>query len=94
MAIRNSEFTPSNEPLSIVNSRFALDTLRVPNRSPTPILKINDFLGQSDDIWGAPGPPFPADFGGSRGPGRLKKYIFVSPLKGPLLGWAGHLLSR
>ncbi len=29
---------------------FDLDTLRVPNRSPTPISKSNDFLGQSDDI--------------------------------------------
>ena len=35
-----------------------LDTLRVPNRSPTPISKSNDFLGQSDDIWGARGPHF------------------------------------
>ncbi len=25
--------------------RFALDTLRVANRSPTPASKINDFLG-------------------------------------------------
>ncbi len=33
---------------------------------------------------GGPGPPFPADFGGSRSPGRADKYIFVSPLKGRL----------
>ncbi len=38
------------------NKLFDLDTLRVPNRSPTPILKSNDFLRQSDDIWGARGP--------------------------------------
>ncbi len=35
------------------NKRFDLDTLRVSNRSPTPISKSDDFLGQSDDIWGA-----------------------------------------
>ncbi len=39
----------------IENKRFDLDTLRVPNRSPTPISKSNDFLGQSGDVWGAPG---------------------------------------
>ncbi len=38
------------------NRRFDLDTLRVPNRSPTPTSKSNDFLRQSDDIWGARGP--------------------------------------
>ena len=38
--------------------RFDLDTLRAPSRSPTPILKSNDFLGRSDDIWGARGPHF------------------------------------
>ncbi len=59
------------ETFYIENKRSDLDTLRVPNRSPTPITKSNDFLGQSDDIWGARGPPFPADLGGSRGPGRL-----------------------
>ena len=37
---------------------FELDTLRVPNRSPTPISKSNDFLGLSEDIWGARGPHF------------------------------------
>ncbi len=60
--------------LYIENKRFALDTLRVANRSPTQASKINDVPGQSDDIWGGPGPPFPADFGGSRGPGRLNKH--------------------
>ncbi len=44
------------EAFYIENKRFDLDTLRVPNRSPTPISKSNDFLGQSDDIWGACGP--------------------------------------
>ena len=34
----------------IDNSRFALDTLRVANRSPTPASKINDFLGLFGDI--------------------------------------------
>ncbi len=34
----------------IEKKRSDLDTLRVPNRSPTPISKSNDFLGQSDDI--------------------------------------------
>ena len=44
------------EAFYIEYKRFDLDTLRVPNRSPTPISKSNDFLGQSDDIWGAWGP--------------------------------------
>ncbi len=34
-----------------------LDTPRVPNRSP-PHFDIHDFLGGSDDIWGARGPHF------------------------------------
>ncbi len=42
----------------IENTLFDLDTLRVPNRSPTPTSKSNDFLGQSEDIWGARGPHF------------------------------------
>ncbi len=42
----------------IKNKRFGLDTLRVPNRSPTPISKSNNFPGQSDDIWGTQGPHF------------------------------------
>ena len=46
------------EAFYIENQRFDLDTLRVPNRSPTPISKSNDFRGQSDDIWGARGPHF------------------------------------
>ncbi len=61
------DFTSSNAPLSKVyvvapceafyidNKRFDLDTLRVPNRSPTPILKSNYFLRKSDDIGGFPG---------------------------------------
>jgi hypothetical protein len=53
----------------IENKRFDLDTLRVPSRSPIPISESNDFRGQSDDIWGAPGPPFPADFVSFGGPG-------------------------
>ncbi len=40
------------------NQRFDLDTMRAPNRSPTPISKSNDFLGQSDDFGGARGPHF------------------------------------
>ncbi len=39
----------------IENSHFALDTLRVANRSPTPASKISDFLGMFDDIWGVRG---------------------------------------
>ncbi len=46
------------EAFDIETKRFDLDTLRVPNRSPTPISKSNDFLGDSDDIWGARGPHF------------------------------------
>ncbi len=39
----------------IEHQRFALDTLRVANRSPTPASKINDLLGLFDDIWGVRG---------------------------------------
>ncbi len=46
------------EAFYIKGTRFDLDTLRVPSRSPTPISKSNDFLGQSDDIWGARDPHF------------------------------------
>ncbi len=46
------------EAFYIWNKCFDLETLRVPNRSPTPISKSNDFLGQSDDIWVARGPHF------------------------------------
>ncbi len=43
----------------IVSKRFDLDTLRMPNRSPTPISKSNDFLAQSSDVWGGgQGPHF------------------------------------
>jgi hypothetical protein len=38
------------------SKHFDLHTLRAPNRSPTPISKSNDFLRQSDNIWGARGP--------------------------------------
>ncbi len=38
----------------IENYRFALDTLRVANRSPTRASRINDFLGLLD-IWGVRG---------------------------------------
>ncbi len=40
------------EAFYIENKLFDRDTLRVPNRSPTPISKSKDLLGQSDDIWG------------------------------------------
>ena len=40
----------------IENKRFDRNILRVPKRSRTPISKSDDFLGQSDDIWGARGP--------------------------------------
>ncbi len=59
------------EAFDIENKRFGLDTLRVHNRSPTSISKSNNFRGHSDDIGGARGPTFPADFGGCWGSGRL-----------------------
>jgi hypothetical protein len=68
------------EAFYIEDKRFDLDTLILPNRSPTPISNSNDFPGQSDD---SPGSPFPADVRGSRGPGRPSKYILLSPLKRP-----------
>ncbi len=40
---------------------------------------------------GGPGLPFPTDLGGSRGPGRLNKNIFVSPLKRCEFIWFGDL---
>ncbi len=40
------------EALYIENERFDLDTLQVPNRSPNPNSKSNDFLRQSEGIWG------------------------------------------
>ncbi len=46
------------EAVYIEHKRFDLGTLRVSNRSPTPISKSNDSLGQSDDIWGARGRHF------------------------------------
>ncbi len=46
------------EALYIENKRVDLGTHGVPNLSPTPISKSSDFLGQSDDIWGARGPHF------------------------------------
>ncbi len=46
------------EAFHIWNKGVDLDTLRVLNRSPTPILKSNDFLRQSDDTWGSRGPHF------------------------------------
>ncbi len=64
------------EAFHIENWRFDLDTLRVPNRSPTPILKFSDFLGQSDDIWG-PGATISGRFWAFPGSGpALKTYIF------------------
>ncbi len=47
----------------IENARFDLDTLRVPNRSPTPTSKSHDSRGQSDEIWGAWGPHLRPIFG-------------------------------
>ena len=67
----------------IEDERFDLDTLWVPNRSPTPISKSNDFLGLSDDIWGARGLHFLPILGvpGAR-PG-LENTSFFSPLSRP-----------
>ena len=39
----------------IENLCFALDTLRVANRSPTPASILKDVLGLFDDIWGVRG---------------------------------------
>ena len=47
-----------SEEFYIENKRFDLDTLRVPGRSPTPISKSNDILGQSADFRGARGSHF------------------------------------
>jgi hypothetical protein len=44
------------EAFYIEKKRFDLDTPRVPNRTPAPISKSNDSLGQSDNIWGARSP--------------------------------------
>ncbi len=60
------------------NQRFALDTLRVTHRSPTPASNINDFFGVVQRYLGGPGPPVPADFGVSRGPDRPKTNILFS----------------
>ncbi len=68
------------EAFYIENNLFDLDTLRVPNRFPTPILKSNDFRVRSDDIWGEP--PFPADFG-VPGVRAGFKHILFSPLRQP-----------
>ncbi len=61
------------EAFYIENKRFDLDTLRVLNRSPTPISKPNDFRRQSDAIWGARGPPFRPILGVPRVRAGLKK---------------------
>ena len=52
------------EAVYIENKLFDLDTLRVPNRSPTPISKYKDTLRQFDYIWGAWGPHFRPIVGG------------------------------
>ncbi len=70
------------EAFYIENKRFGLDTLRVPNRFPTPILESNDFLGQSEDIWGVLGPHFWPTLG-VPGVRAGLKHIFFSPLKRP-----------
>ncbi len=66
------------EAFYIANKRFDLDTLRVPNRSPTPLSKSNDFRGQSEDIWGARGTHFRPIFWvpGVRA-GLNKTYVFA-----------------
>ncbi len=66
------------EAFYIENKRFYVDTLRVPNRSPTPISKSNDFRGQSEDIWGA-GAPISGRRGGFPGvrAGLKKTYVLA-----------------
>ncbi len=61
----------------VENLRFALDTLRVANRSPTPASKINDLLGWFEDSWGVRGRLSWPIWGDSGGPGRNQKYIIV-----------------
>ncbi len=60
------------EAFHIETKCFDLDSLRVPDRSPTPISKSNDCLGQSD-----------ADSRSIQGPGPVNKHIFVGHLKRP-----------
>ncbi len=60
----------------IENQRFALDTLRVANRSPTPTSETNDFLGPFDDICGVRGRLFRPILEDSGGQGRLNKTYF------------------
>ncbi len=55
-AVKDSIVVALWEAFYIENERLDLDTLGVPNRSPTPISKSNDFLRQSEDKWGARGP--------------------------------------
>ncbi len=62
------------EAFQIESKHFDLCTLRVPNRSPTPISKSNDFLRQSDDILAARGPHFRPIWGG---PGRRRQIHIV-----------------
>ncbi len=71
------------EAFYIWNKRFDLNTLRVPNWSPTPISKSNDFVGQSDDISGARGPHFRPILGvpGARA-GLKNRYVLAL--------WDGH----
>ncbi len=71
------------EAFYIENERSDLDTLRAPNRSPTPISKSNDFLGQSGNIWGARGLHFRAIWGVPGVRAGLKNTCFFSPLKRP-----------
>ena len=79
----SSKWWPFGKEFYIENKRFDRDTLRVPSRSPTPTSKANGFRGPFDHIWGARGLHFRPIFGGSRGPGRPKAYMFFSPLKRP-----------
>ncbi len=62
--------------------RISLDTLRVPNQSHTTISKFNDFVGLSDDIWGARGPQFRPILGVPEVRAGSTKHIFFSPRNG------------
>ncbi len=70
------------EAFYIENERYELDTMRVPNRSPTPISKSNDFLRQSDDVFWARGPHFRPTLG-APGVRDGLKHMFFSILKRP-----------
>ncbi len=63
----------------------------MPNRSPTPISKSNDFLGQSDDIWGARDPHFRPILAVPRARAGFKNIYCLALRNGHHVGPAGVL---